>query len=380
MDSSLDVMIIGPAHPYRGGIAETNHELAFALQATGKTVKILTFTDLYPRFLFPGKTQFSKSSPPNSIHIEQQLHAYFPWKWGKTLKTIKKWNPKTVLFRYYTPFLSPVYRAIAKRLPKTIQRIAVVDNWTPHEQHFWDSFLNRSFGNQMDGFVTLSKTVAEEIKRMFNRPLLSSFHPIATSLPPPITKKEARNTLGWNQEDTVVLFFGLIRNYKGLDLLLKAFATSPLKETQIRLVIVGEFYEPIKNYQTLITQLKLESRVDLYPNFASPQLAQEVFCASDAIAQTYRSATQSGVTPLAYHYNTPLLVTDLPGLKAPIEKDQSGMISTLDPRNIAYKLVELLQEEQLNSAKKNIQNARRNYSWETFAVQLTSFIEKNTSP
>ena len=256
----------------------------------------------------------------------------------------------------------------------------MVDNWTPHEQKPWDTFLNRRFGKQMDGFATLSQAVADEIKSVFKTPLWAGFHPIAKTLPKPISKIIARKTLGWDQQGTIVLFFGLIRKYKGLDLLLKAFTNSPLKETKIQLAIVGEFYEPQQRYTDLIEKLKLQNRVILYPEFADNQRAKNVFCAADAVAQTYRSATQSGVTPLAYHYNTPLLVSDLPGLKAPIEADHSGLVTPTDPKIIAKQLVTLLNKKQLETFQQNIKKATPNYQWEEFAKRLIAFFENQITP
>ena len=380
MGKSLDILIIGPAHPYRGGIATTNHELGLALKAHGKEVKILSFSKLYPKFLFPGKTQFETEQAPPKISIERGLYAFHPWTWKTIRNTIKQWHPKTVLFRYYTPFLAPCYTTLAKGLPSSIKCIGLVDNWTPHEQKPWDTFLNRRFGKQMDGFATLSQAVADEIKSVFKTPLWAGFHPIAKTLPKPISKIIARKTLGWDQQGTIVLFFGLIRKYKGLDLLLKAFTNSPLKETKIQLAIVGEFYEPQQRYTDLIEQLKLQNRVILYPEFADNQRAKNVFCAADAVAQTYRSATQSGVTPLAYHYNTPLLVSDLPGLKAPIEADHSGLVTPTDPKIIAKQLVTLLNKKQLETFQQNIKKATPNYQWEEFAKRLIAFFENQITP
>ena len=377
MESSLDFLIVGPAHPYRGGIAETNHELAWALQKQGKSVKILSFSALYPKLLFPGKTQYSKDPAPKNINIALKLHAFYPWTWKKTQQTLKQWKPKIILFRYYTPFLAPVYTKIAKGLPVDIKCIGLIDNWTPHEQKPWDRFLNKHFAKQMDGFVTLSETVAKEIKNDVDLPVWNGFHPISSVLPKQISKENARKALGWNHDATIVLFFGLIRKYKGLDLLLHAFATSPLKETNIQLAIVGEFYEPQQRYLELIKHLELENRVLLYPEFADTPKVQNVFCAADAVAQTYRSATQSGVTPLAYHFNTPLLVSDLPGLKAPIETDKSGLITQVDPKEIAEKLVLLLKKDHLKSAQKNIKNALPKYKWSAFTKQLLAFLEKS---
>ena len=374
-NKSIDYLIIGPAHPYRGGIAETNHELALAFKKNGKKVQIWTFNKLYPNFIFPGKTQFSNQNVPKNIDIKRMIHAYSPFRWYSVVKEIKALNPKVIIFRYWTPFLAICYGYIARNVNSNIKCIGMVDNWIPHENRISDKFLNNYFGNGCSSFVTLSKSVANEIELNFNKPILKGFHPINQFLPVPISKIEARKNLNLSSNASYILFFGLIRKYKGLDLLIDAFSIYQTKNKNAYLLIVGEFYENKNKYLRQIDNLDLKNKVLLYPEFINSDQVRNFFCASDCVAQTYRSASQSGVTPLSYHYGLPILVSNLNGLIKPIKNDDSGIITEINSTSIANGLNEILQPKALMKFRKNIQFSCSNYSWEKFNQQMIHFIE-----
>jgi len=374
-NKSIDYLIIGPAHPYRGGIAETNHELALAFKKNGKKVQIWTFNKLYPNFIFPGKTQFSNQNAPKNIDIKRMIHAYSPFRWYSVVKEIKALNPEVIIFRYWTPFLAICYGYIARNVNSNIKCIGMVDNWIPHENRISDKFLNNYFGNSCSSFVTLSKSVANEIKLNFNKPILKGFHPINEFLPVPISKIEARKNLNLSSSASYILFFGLIRKYKGLDLLIDAFSIYQKKNQNTYLLIVGEFYENKNKYLRHIDNLDLKNKVVLYPEFINSNQTRNFFCASDCVAQTYRSASQSGVTPLSYHYGLPILVSNLNGLIKPIKNDDSGIITELNSTSIAKGLNEILQPKALMKFRKNIQSSRSNYSWKKFNQRMIHFIE-----
>ena len=369
------VLLLGPAYPYRGGIADTQNYLAQNLSRLGHEVLVYTFKYQYPKLLFPGKTQYSSVPMPKGIDIKRKIHSINPINWIKISNEINHYDPDIVLFRYWTPFLAPCWIWIAKRLSSKIKKIALVDNWIPHDKKPWDKTMNDLFGKTMDAFVTLSNAVAKEIMEDKPKtPIWSGFHPIADDLPKIISKAVARKKLGWSKEKNIVLFFGLIRKYKGLDLLIEAFSKSPLKSSKTLLVIVGEPYEKKEKYVSLIHQLKLEDRIICDFNYADRELTRDVICAADVVAQTYRSATQSGVTPLAYYYQTPLLVSNLPGLKAPIEKDGTGVVTEKTPEKIANNLYEILKENNLLYYQKNLSQTLKNYTWQHFCKSMLSFI------
>ena len=369
------VLLLGPAYPYRGGIADTQNYLAQNLSRLGHEVLVYTFKYQYPKLLFPGKTQYSSVPMPKGIDIKRKIHSINPINWIKISNEINHYDPDIVLFRYWTPFLAPCWIWIAKRLSSKIKKIALVDNWIPHDKKPWDKTMNDLFGKTMDAFVTLSNAVVKEIMEDKPKtPIWSGFHPIADDLPKIISKAVARKKLGWSKEKNIVLFFGLIRKYKGLDLLIEAFSKSPLKSSKTLLAIVGEPYEKKEKYVSLIHQLKLEDRIMCDFNYADRELTRDVICAADVVAQTYRSATQSGVTPLAYYYQTPLLVSNLPGLKAPIEKDGTGVVTEKTPEKIANNLYEILKENNLLYYQKNLSQTLKNYTWQHFCKSMLSFI------
>tara|TARA_A100001011_G_scaffold242977_1_gene251029 strand:+ start:425 stop:1561 length:1137 start_codon:yes stop_codon:yes gene_type:complete len=377
MEDKKKVLLLGPAYPYRGGIADTQNYLGQNLNSLGHDIQIYTFTSQYPKWLFPGKSQFSDEKAPDLIPIKRKIHSYNPLNWSKVARLINEQKPDCVIFRFWTPFLAPCWHGIARRLNTNIKKISLVDNWIPHETKFWDKTLTKMFSNQMDGFATLSSAVANQISyEKPNVPIWKGFHPIADNLPAIISTKEARKSLGWPLDKKIVLFFGLIRKYKGLDLLIQAFVQAPLKVSNVILAIVGEAYEPEDKYTDIIKKYKLQDRVICDFNYANSQKSSLVFCAADVVAQTYISATQSGVTPLAYHYKTPLLVSNLPGLSVPIVEDRTGVITENHPKKIAKNLNKILQGLSKSNFKSAFEKTHEKYSWSTFGKSLMNFIDK----
>lgn len=374
-EQRLDYLIIGPVAPFRGGIAETQYELATHLQMSGKKVQLLTFSKLYPKILFPGKNQKTKEKQQRSLKISESIHAYNPLQWTKVVREINQLNPRNLIFRYYTPFLAPVYGWLAKKTASQINKIALVDNWIPHERRALDRILNRFFGKQMQAFTTLSTAVATQIKIDFKQAVWEGFHPINTQLLPPISKLEARKRLGWNQQQTTVLFFGLIRQYKGLELLIQSFTDKALDSHNTVLKIVGECYENQKKYTDLVSQLGLEDTVSFDFEYKSLSDIQTLFSACDLVAQTYHTATQSGVTPLAYFYSKPLVVSDIEGLNGPIKKDKTGVCVQKTPKAIAEGIIKLLDHNKYQKAKDNLKKSLPNYQWKVWVEQWSDFIE-----
>jgi glycosyltransferase involved in cell wall biosynthesis len=372
----LDYLIIGPAYPFRGGIADTQHELAKALQKNGKKIELLTFTKLYPKVFFPGKTQLSDQTSPEKLIIIQQIHAYNPTKWKRTIRYICSRSPKVVVFRYYTPFLALSYAWIARNLPNSIKKVAIVDNWIPHETSWIDKKLNLLFSKYLDCISSLSLFVANQIKDNFDGPVWAGFHPINSNLLPILDQKQARLKLNWDIEVPYVLFFGLIRKYKGLELLIKAFNEAPLIDKNIKLYIAGECYEDKKKYTEIIEKLNLDNRVILDFNFKNKTDIQLLFSACDIVAQTYHKATQSGVTPLAYYYQKPLLVSDIESLKAAIVTDRTGITVKKDSKSIAAGIYKILDKNNINNFSENMRKTSIKYNWSTFSEQWDSFVSE----
>ena len=372
----LDYLIIGPAYPFRGGIADTQHELAKALQKRGKEIELLTFTKLYPKVFFPGKTQLSDQNIPERLTITQQIHAYNPTKWIRTIRYICSRSPKVVVFRYYTPFLALCYAWIARNLPNSIKKVALVDNWIPHETSWIDKKLNLLFSKYLDCISSLSLFVANQIKDNFDGPVWAGFHPINSNLLPILDQKQARLKLNWEIGVSYVLFFGLIRKYKGLELLIKAFNEAPLIDKNIKLYVAGECYEDKKKYTEIIETLNLGKRVILDFNFKNKTDIQLLFSACDIVAQTYHKATQSGVTPLAYYYQKPLIVSDIESLKATIITDRTGITVKKDSKSIAAGIYKILGKNNINNYSENMRKTSIKYNWSTFSEQWDSFVSE----
>tara|TARA_B110000003_G_scaffold56371_1_gene56427 strand:- start:14187 stop:15320 length:1134 start_codon:yes stop_codon:yes gene_type:complete len=373
----VDYLLVGPAYPYKGGIAETQNQLALSLKKIGKNVELFTFKMLYPDVLFPGKSQYTSEPKPDLLKIKRVIHSYNPFNWIRAAKKINESNPKTVIFRYYNPLLSFCYSGIISHLDKKIKKVALVDNWIHHEPKFYDRFLNHLFSRKIDSYITFSENVALEIKGQIHSNIFAGFHPVNNNLPKLIPKKKAREELNWDNKSPIILFYGLIRSYKGLDNLLMAFENPPLSLSNARLAITGEFYESKSKYQKIINKLNLKNKVYLIPEFSNNKSTQLYFSAADVVALPYKSASQSGVIPLAYHYETPILVTDLLGLKTPIKNDETGLVCLQSPIDISAKLMEMLKPNKNKIFKKNIKNSMKYYSWDQYSKHIINFIENN---
>lgn len=369
-EKPLDFLLLGPAFPYRGGISNTQQAHAESLLAQGYTVKLFTFTQLYPSFLFPGKSQFTAAAENPSLPIERKIHAYHPLQWKSIAKTINQLKPKAVIFRYWTPFLAPCWNAIAKRLDSSIKKTAWVDNWKAHEPKPWDQFLTQRFEKSMDNFTTLSIAVATEIKKESNKKVWGKMHPIEDHLPKKLNPKEARKKLNFPQEKTALLFFGLIRPYKGLTLLIKALKRHPEKH----LFIVGECYENWEKYQQLIQDLNIEKQITVINRFVSQEEAAIYFSAVDATILPYTSATQSGVLALGYYYETPLVVTNHPGLSLPITEDKTGEVCLPKVEEIQKAITAVTETKANKVFRQNLNQTKHHYSWANYAQEWAKFV------
>lgn len=363
----MKAIIIGPAYPYRGGIADTNESLAREMNKAGIETSLFTFKLQYPSFLFPGKTQFSEDPKPSDLKIERVIHSLNPFNWLKTARKINKLKPEIVVIRYWIPFLAPCLGTIAKLISKKTTVIGLCDNIIPHEHRFGDKQLTKYFTNQCDSFIVMSKTVQEDLKQFSTKNCLYLPHPINDGLGEIIPKTEAKNHLGLKKEEKHLLFFGLIRDYKGLDLLLKSMAFLP---KDICLIVAGEFYSNPEEYHGLIEELGLKSRVIITNQFIPKEEIKYYFSACDIVTQTYKTATQSGVTQIAYHFNKPMIVTDVGGLSEIVPHDVVGFVTSKEPKNIAHFITKFYNEDKESEFVKNIHNEKLKYSWGLFVKEL----------
>jgi glycosyltransferase involved in cell wall biosynthesis len=362
----MKIIIVGTAFPYRGGLAAYNERLAREYVKEGNDVEIITFTLQYPAFLFPGKTQYSAESTPNDLKIKRSINAVNPFNWMKVGKEIRRKSPDMVIFCYWMAFMAPCFGTIARyaRAPKT-KMVALIHNMIPHEPTILDKLFPKYFVKSMDGFVAMAESVVEDINHfdMTGKPKVVSPHPIYDHYGDALTKKEAAIKLGLHEQKQYILFFGFIRHYKGLDLLLEAFADARLREFPVRLVVAGEFYENPQPYLESIIRLKLEGLVELRTGFIPDSEVRNYFSVADLVAQPYRSATQSGVSQIAYHFEKPMLVTDVGGLAEIVPTGKVGYVVDVSPRQIADALVDFFANQRSSMMIENIKVEKQKFAW-----------------
>ncbi|MFN3917942.1 MAG: glycosyltransferase [Flavobacteriales bacterium] len=370
----MKIVIIGPVYPLRGGIADFNHALANHLSEQGHEVSVFSFSLQYPKLLFPGKTQYSESpSPTMSYHREITINSVNPISWIKTVNKISKLNPDLVVTRFWIPFMGPALGTIHRRLKKksNVQIIAITDNVIPHEKRIGDKILTRYFLNSCDAFAVLSQQVGKDLKTFLpNAHFKVIQHPVYDIFGDKISKDIARKTLGISKSVNLILFFGFIRKYKGLDILLEAFAKSNYKKNNVHLLIAGEFYGNKEEYLKLIEQLDIKSHILIHDEFISTEKMAHYFSAADMVAQTYRTATQSGITQVGYHFDCPMLVTRVGGLSEIIEHRGNGYVCEVNPDEIAHCLNHFFEGKKYEAYSKRSRELKANFSWDTFGREL----------
>ena len=371
---SKKIIIVGPAHPFRGGIATFNERMAFALQEAGHQIEIVNFTTQYPGFLFPGKTQFTSDPAPSSLKITRLISSINPFSWFSTASYIRKQNPDLVLLRFWIPFMGPALGSVARLLGSKIKIVGFVDNLIPHEKRIGDTLLSKYFVNGCSGFITLSNQVKNEIAAFTSAKCLMSPHPVYDHYGDKSTKEESCQQLNLNPESKYILFFGFIRNYKGLDLLIKAFSESNLRSKNYKLLIAGEFYEDEKQYLELITSLQLADFIELHSHYIPDAEIKYYFGACDLVVQPYRSATQSGISQLAYHFEKPMIVTHVGGLSEIVKHGKTGYVTEVNPTAISHAMNDFA-EGNIQRFDEEIRQEKKKYSWSHLSETILEFIK-----
>ncbi len=371
------LVIIGPGWPLRGGLAAFDEQLANTFNEKGIASRIETFSLQYPSFLFPGTSQYTTNPAPKDILIHAGINSMNPFNWIKIGLKLKREKPDLIIVRYWIPFLAPCLGTICRiaKSNKHSKVIALVDNMIPHEKRWGDSLLTSYFAKSVNGFLTMSNKVAADVKKFSTLPISLSPHPIFNHFGAAITKKEARHLIGIGLEEKVILFFGFIRQYKGLDVLLKAMASDLIKANGIKLLIVGEFYEDAMPYHDLIETLGLKENIILHTEFVPDNEVKNYVCAADFIIQPYRNATQSGVTPLAYHFEIPMLVTNVGALADAVPNGKVGVVVEPNANSIAEG-IDMLYQNGPTFYAKNIKEEKKKYSWSTMADNFIALRQK----
>ena len=367
----MRIVILGTAWPYRGGLAAFNERLAKQFVTEGHDVEVVTFTLQYPSFLFPGKTQYSNEIAPEGLKIVQEINSCNPWSWIKVGRRLKNEVPDLVISCYWMAFFAPCYGIIEKivRSNGKTKCIALVHNMIPHEPSVLDKLLAPFYVKQNDGFVALSDSVVKDIASLDkeNKPKTFSPHPVYDHYGDKMDKKEACKALGLDEEKNYMLFFGLVRAYKGLDWLLDAFGKVKDELTNLQLIIAGEFYEDEEKYRKQILDKGLTSRVILKNEFIADADLRKYFGAADLIVQPYKTATQSGVTQVAFHFERPCLVTNVGGLGEIIHHGKMGY--AVEPRveAIAASLLDYYQNDRQEAFTRYLIKEKELYGWNIMA-------------
>lgn len=358
------VVIIGPAHPLRGGLATFNQRLAKQFTDEGHECSIVSFSLQYPGFLFPGTTQYSSDPAPSDITIHTLINSVNPLNWLAVGRKLKNRKPDLIVVRYWLPFMGPALGTILRQVKKNrhTKIICIADNVIPHEKRPGDVAFTKYFLKAPDAFVTMSEKVLSDLRKFTNKPALLIQHPLYDNFGEPISKEEARKNLSLDPNEKIILFFGFIRQYKGLDLLLKAMADERIRKENIRLLVAGEFYEDDKPYLQLIDEHHLKDQVILKTNFIPDSEVRNYLCSGDCVVQTYKNATQSGVTPLAYHFEKPMIVTNVGGLPSLVPHEKVGLVCEPYPEAIADAILRFYQLGEQYFIP-HLRSEKQKYSW-----------------
>jgi len=366
----MKIIIIGPAHPLRGGLASYDERLAKAFNDQGHTASIYTFSLQYPGFLFPGTTQFSTEPPPPNITIHVRINSINPFNWCSVGNELKRLRPDLIVVRYWLPFMGPCFGTILRKVKKNkhTRIVCIADNIIPHEKRPGDTAFTKYFVKPIDGFITMSEKVLGDLKKIQpDKPSMSVIHPLYDNFGEKVSTAEARKKLGIKNEERILLFFGFIRKYKGLDILLDAMKI--LKGQHIKLLIAGEFYGDRKIYDTQIEQLGIMDDLILRTDFIPDSEVKYYLCAADVVVQPYKNATQSGVTPLAYHFEKPMIVTNVGGLPSLVPDNKVGLIAEPNAASIAEKITEYFKKGELYFLPHLIEEKKK-YSWTNMTASI----------
>ena len=375
----MKVIIIGPAHPLRGGgITTFNERLARQFQNAGHHTTIFSFSLQYPGFLFPGKSQFTDEPAPKDLNIRSRINSVNPINWLSVGREIKKLNPDIVVVRYWIPLMGPCLGTILRIIKKNkhTKIICIADNIIPHEKRFGDKPFTSYFIKPVDAFITMSEKVMSDLQLFTTtKKALLVPHPLYDNFGEKISKELARKELGIDNKELVILFFGFIRKYKGLDILLDAMKlinenTKPITPKP-KLLIAGEFYEDRKIYDEQIERLGIKDNLILHTGFIPDSEVKNYLCASDVVIQPYRNATQSGVTPLAYHFEVPMIVTNVGGLPAMVPDNKVGLVAEPTAASLAQKILEYFDKGE-NYFLPGLIEEKKKFSW---AKMLESIFE-----
>ena len=372
----MRIVIVGPGYPIRGGLSVINEAMCRAFNNEGHEASIVTYKMQYPSFLFPGKTQLADGPPPEGLDIHVLMNSVNPVNWVGVAGKINKMKPDLVIFRQWIPFMGPSFGTISRFLDKKIKIFTVVDNLYPHEKRPLDKFLTNYFLKTCDGFLTFSRTVKEQLEDVYTKEIVFTPHPMDDNLGKPVPRAEACQYLNLKPENKYLLFFGLVRKYKGLDLLLQSIAHPEIRELGIQLLVVGEFYDNPDDYFEIIRENGLEDIVQVTNKFVPVEDIKYYFSVADLVTQTYNSATQSGITQIAYNFNCPMLVTNVGGLSEYVPNGKVGYVVEKNTDEISAAIVDYFKNNRKEGFVSNVKEEKKKYGWDIFVKRVLEMYEK----
>lgn len=374
----MKIVIVGTSHPYRGGIAAFTDRLATEFVKEGVDIEVVTFKLQYPSFLFPGKTQYSDAKAPAGFYIERKINSISPLNWIKVGREIRKKNPDIVIFTYWMSFFAPCFGKIARVIKRRCNArcIGLIHNMIPHEKSVLDKMFAPCFVKAMDGFVALSQSVLDDVASLDKqgKPKCMVPHPLYDHYGEIMKRNEALKHLDLDPNYRYCLFFGLVRAYKGLDLLIDAFADERLRKNDVKLIVAGEFYDDEKPYLEQIKKHNLEDFIIIENQYISDDNVKYYFNVADIVVQPYKSATQSGVTQIAYHFEKPMLVTNVGGLGEIIPDGKVGYVVEPKPSSIADALVDFFENGRFDAFVEGVRDEKQTYQWSNMTAAIKKLL------
>ncbi len=362
----MRIALLSPAHPLRGGIAASSERLAQQLQLMGHEVMLYSFKLQYPECLFPGKTQYTDDPPPAQLRIQPLIHSVNPLNWPQSARHIRNWQPQIVLARYWLPFIAPSLGSILRLVGKGPVRLALIDNALPHERRLGDQVLTRWFLHSIDGALVMSDAVAADLASLhFDKPIRQAPHPVYDHYGAAIPRGQALQQLHLPTDAQWLLFFGFIRPYKGLDLAIYALASPVLrKHPKLKLLVAGESYTNLEEYRALARALGVANRIVWHTHYIPTEEVKYYFCAADLVVQPYKSATQSGITQIAFHFAKPMVVTRVGGLPEMVPHEQAGLVVAPDAQAIAQAIDRYFSDPDLvHRLEHGVRQIAARYTW-----------------
>jgi len=372
----MRISLIGPFPPFRGGISDFNYSLSKELDKS-HDLQIINFSTLYPKVLFPGNTQF-KDKVDKSAKSHRVLSSINPLSWIKTVEKIIEFNPEIVIIHYWMPFFAPALRKIAVLLKKKInvKIMAICHNLMPHENHSIYKYFTKRLINKIDRFIVMSDAVKKDLLEFIpNVKYKSTPHPIYEIFGNVVDKKIARQKLDIKAKK-VILFFGLIREYKGLDILLNSIPKIKMGLDDFIVIVAGECYERKEKYYDIIKKLKIQDSVDLRFKFIPDCEVAEYFSAADVVVLPYKTATQSGITQIAYNFNRPVIISNVGGLAEIVVEGKTGYVVTPQSDEFAKAIITFFKESKFGEFSDNVKTHKTLFSWEKFADNIIELAQE----